>query len=280
MKNILAMAFLVFPTITFADVPLIINFQGRFSSTGTITVDFRIDDSSPAAAPYLWEQTNVSFTGAGTRYLQVDPTTPDTDPQHIELVSVPFAYRAFYADQLAGGTTVQGSLNVNGRIKDQTGNLDPVGTISLYGGSSAPAGWLLCDGSAVSRSTYAELFSVILTTFGAGNGSTTFNLPDLRQRFPMGKAASGTGSTLGGTGGAIDHAHTITSQGGLSLNTTNIDSNNQGAVGFGGDGKLVTLGGSGSTYGQPSNLTNPHNHDGATGSNNPPFVVVNYIIKY
>ena len=87
------------------------------------------------------------------------------------------------------------------------GGFVPTGTIVAYGGTSAPSGWLLCDGAAVSRNTYARLFSVLGTTYGAGDGSTTFNLPDLRQRFPLGKAASGTGSTLGATGGAIDHTH-------------------------------------------------------------------------
>jgi microcystin-dependent protein len=85
----------------------------------------------------------------------------------------------------------------------------PPGAIQMYGAASAPSGWLLCDGSAVSRTTYAALFAIISTTYGIGNGSTTFNLPDLRQRFPLGKAASGTGSTLGGTGGNIDHTHTV-----------------------------------------------------------------------
>lgn len=84
----------------------------------------------------------------------------------------------------------------------------PTGGILMYGAASAPSGFLLCNGATVSRSTYAALFAVIGTTFGAGDGSTTFGLPDLRQRFPLGVAASGTGNTLGGTGGAIDHAHT------------------------------------------------------------------------
>src|SRR5688572_23860876 len=64
-------------------------------------------------------------------------------------------------------------------------------------------GWLLCNGSQVSRVTYASLFGVIGTTHGVGDGSTTFNLPDIRGRFPLGVAASGTGSTLGATGGSI-----------------------------------------------------------------------------
>ncbi len=84
----------------------------------------------------------------------------------------------------------------------------PTGGIVAYGGTSAPSGYLMADGSLVSRTTYAALFTAIGTAFGAGDGMTTFGLPDLRQRFPLGKAASGTGSTLGETGGLIDHTHT------------------------------------------------------------------------
>lgn len=86
--------------------------------------------------------------------------------------------------------------------------LVPAGVMTPFAGSSSPAGWLLCNGAAVSRTTYAELFAAIGTAWGAGDGSTTFNLPDMRQRFPLGVAASGTGNTLGATGGAIDHTHT------------------------------------------------------------------------
>lgn len=78
-----------------------------------------------------------------------------------------------------------------------------VGTIYLFAGSSVPSGFLLCDGSAISRSTYASVFSVIGTTYGAGDGSTTFNLPDL-----TGKVVIGASSThaLGATGGEETHA--------------------------------------------------------------------------
>lgn len=55
---------------------------------------------------------------------------------------------------------------------------EKVGTIKAYGGSTAPVGWLICDGSAISRELYAELFGVIGTTYGAGDGSTTFNIPN------------------------------------------------------------------------------------------------------
>ena len=67
------------------------------------------------------------------------------------------------------------------------------GMIFAYAGASAPTGFLLCDGSAVSRTTYAGLFSLIGTTYGAGDGSTTFNVPDLRGRFAIG---AGTGQKV------------------------------------------------------------------------------------
>ena len=61
-----------------------------------------------------------------------------------------------------------------------------VGEIYMYAGSVAPSGFLLCDGSSVSRSAYAELFDVIGTNFGQGDGSTTFGIPDLRGRVIVG----------------------------------------------------------------------------------------------
>ena len=82
------------------------------------------------------------------------------------------------------------------------------GIVAPFAGASAPTGWLVCDGSAVSRTTYAALFSAIGTNWGAGDNSTTFNLPDLRARAPIGvNPASGGNSalstrTLGTNGGS------------------------------------------------------------------------------
>lgn len=84
----------------------------------------------------------------------------------------------------------------------------PTGAFLPYGAAVAPSGYLLCDGTAVSRTTFAALFAILSTAYGVGNGTTTFNVPDFRGRFPLGVATAGTGSTLGATGGAIDHVHT------------------------------------------------------------------------
>jgi microcystin-dependent protein len=70
-----------------------------------------------------------------------------------------------------------------------------VGTIIAFGGSTAPGGFLSCDGSAVSRTTYADLFTAISTTWGIGDGSTTFNLPDLRETALVGIGTRGGGVT-------------------------------------------------------------------------------------
>ena len=112
------------------------------------------------------------------------------------------------------GATGSGDKGQKGEEGPQGGGA-PVGQIVAWSGSAAslPTGYFLCDGSAVSRTTYAALFTVVGTTHGAGNGSTTFNIPDLRSRFVVGASSSG-GYSVGNTGGSADatlvsHSHTI-----------------------------------------------------------------------
>lgn len=89
--------------------------------------------------------------------------------------------------------------------------LIPPGLISSYGADVAPAGWLSCAGAAVSRTTYADLFAAIGVNYGAGDTVTTFNLPNLQDKFPLGKGS--TFATLGAVGGnndavVVSHNHT------------------------------------------------------------------------
>lgn len=94
------------------------------------------------------------------------------------------------------------------------------GLIYMYGGSTAPTGFLICDGSAISRTTYAALFNAIGTTYGAGDDSTTFNIPDLSGRVAIGSSAAHAIGTNGGeeshtllSNEIPTHSHTIPSHG-------------------------------------------------------------------
>lgn len=93
------------------------------------------------------------------------------------------------------------------------GPVIPVGIILPYVSNTAPSGWLFCYGQAVSRTTYSALFALISTTFGAGDGVTTFNVPDMRGRVPVGSDA------MGGVAASRVAAATLTSSGGAESST-------------------------------------------------------------
>lgn len=112
------------------------------------------------------------------------------------------------------------------------------GEIVAFAGSTLPTGWLWCDGSAINRSTFATLFAALGTAFGAGDGSTTFNLPDLRGRAPFGKdnmdnsegTGGGAASRLTSAGSSVDGA-TLGATGGaqnVTLDVTTMPSHNHG----------------------------------------------------
>lgn len=114
--------------------------------------------------------------------------------------------------RLAVGTNGQvltaDSSQASGVKWDNAGGGIPTGTILDYAGSSAPSGYLMCDGSAVSRTTYAALFGVIGTTYGAGDGSTTFNLPDCRGRVKVAKGSNADCDALNDNDGLGESSRT------------------------------------------------------------------------
>lgn len=144
----------------------------------------------------------------------------------------------------------------------------PVGAIQMYASATAPSCWLLCNGAAVSRTTYSNLFSVIGASYGAGDGTNTFNVPDLRQRFALGSTNS-----LGTTGGVSS----VT----LSTNQIPAHTHNMRALFSGTDQ---------STDGYPCNLQRNNNANqsypkavessggGQPHTNMPPYLIVNFII--
>lgn len=158
----------------------------------------------------------------------------------------------------------------------------PAGSVIQWAGSIAPANWLLCDGSAVSRTTYASLFAAIGVLYGSGDGTTTFNVPDLRGRVPVGKN-SGTFSTLGATGG--EEAHLLTGpESGIQAHSHAPSVIVDGYIFKYGNGTAggFSIGNTGMGGGSPSSTytgtTGPAN--ATTAHNNlQPYQVLNYIIK-
>lgn len=118
-----------------------------------------------------------------------------------------------YVDGVTSG--IQSQLNAKANSSHSHAIADtPSGSLTAYAGPSAPSGWLLCYGQAVSRTTYADLFAVIGTTYGAGDGSTTFNLPDLR-----GRVVAGVDNMGGSDAGRLDWANTPGTAGGAQTHT-------------------------------------------------------------
>ncbi len=154
----------------------------------------------------------------------------------------------------------------------------PTGSVVPFAGSTTPtSNWLICNGAAVSRTTYAALFTAIGTTYGAGDGSTTFNVPDLRGRYPLGKDNMGGTSAnrvtaavadqLGGSSGAENHTLTIAEMPAHTHSyqqpTYSLNFSGGGSNGSGGSSSVAT-GSAGS---------------GSAHNNMPPYITLNYIIK-
>ena len=122
----------------------------------------------------------------------------------------------------SGATTLNGDVTLGNASSDTitvTGTMAGVdnksgmtGEVRMWSGSSAPTGWLLCDGAAVSRSTYSALFAITGTAYGVGNGSSTFNVPDMKGRTPVG-VGTGAGDGAEDTdGGAVPAGTALTAR--------------------------------------------------------------------
>lgn len=162
----------------------------------------------------------------------------------------------------------------------------PAGSLLPYAGTSAPSGYLLCDGRAVSRTTYANLFAVIGTAYGNGDGSTTFNLPDLRGRFLRGvsgtsgndpDASSRTAISGGNTGNNIGSYQSDD----FKSHTHNMQAANATAGSGVAAGSTLANAGSAYTVGGTPTLTPMYSTVTSTGGSEtrPVNVYVNYIIK-
>jgi microcystin-dependent protein len=159
----------------------------------------------------------------------------------------------------------------------------PSGSILIFAGTTAPTGWLLCDGSAVTRTRYSVLFGVIGTTFGAGDTTTTFNVPDLRQKTVVGVGTNTTNNyALGGTGGEENHTLTVNE---IPAHTHEITDPGHfhGQGGTSGGAVLVGSGANkadqSNTASAVTNITINNAGGGAAHNNMQPYLALNYIIK-
>ena len=229
---------------------------------------------------------NVNLTATSTELNILDGATlSTTELNYVDGVTsaiqtqidtkAPIASPTFTGTVVLPSTTSIGNVTsteigyvdgVTSSIQTQFTNNTPVGVVNMWVTSTAPTGWLLCNGSAVSRTTYSALFAVIGTTYGAGDTTTTFNLPDLLGRVPMG-AGAGTGLTSRTLGtelgvesvtltsaqsGSPSHDHGVTSVGGGAHTAS-------GSISTGSHGHTLTMDYSG---------TASHDH-AISGASNP-----------
>lgn len=183
-----------------------------------------------------------------------------------------------------------------GLVKDAT----PVGVVVPYAGTTAPSKWAFCFGQALSRTGNADLFAAIGTTFGAGDGSTTFNVPDCRGRVSAGKDDMGgtsadrltspiNGDVLGATGGSQSHTLTVTEMpshnhggstgaaGSFLQTITNLLRNGFGSLSLPGGG---LVGFDNPTVSAPDHVHSIASQGGGAAHNNvQPTIIFNKIIK-
>ena len=182
----------------------------------------------------------------------------------------------------------------------------PSGSLFMWPTGTAPTGYLLCNGTAVDRTTYATLFGVIGTTFGAGNGSTTFNLPDYRDRMPIGAGTTYSAASSGGNKDAIvvSHSHSASTASAGShehylTNNTLVASSGQAIVdvtsgnyiaarttgntdyayAFRATGNAANIGRSSSAGSHSHTVTVNSAGSSATNANLPPYLGIYFIIK-
>ena len=160
---------------------------------------FRIDCflAAPLASTYQVKIDGVSVTtvtGATTDYELGIISVLGTDLHACDECGIKNITLVTETNMYVGRTALDQALQ---DVKGYADDLLPIGSYIQFAGSQAPAGFLVCNGGEISRTTYSALFDVIGTTYGSGDGSTTFNLPNLTDRFLQGSTTSGTVKNAG-----------------------------------------------------------------------------------
>ena len=157
--------------------------------------------------------------------------------------------------------------------KGNPGDMAPVGSIYLWGSNTIPEGYLLCNGQAISRTEYSDLFAILGTSYGSGDGSSTFNLPDYRDKFALG---AGGDVDLAEIGGEKEVTLTIDEMPAHTHPVKDRVYNVQFGRNDGGNGSRNPIGGTGLSHG----VVEASSVGGGQAHNNmPPFIAMNFIIK-
>ena len=218
-------------------------------TSAVITNPSGTEPSSPSLGQ-LWQDTSTTPDELkmydGSNWVRVDPqgiTQTAGDARYLQITTASTTYLALAGGTLTGDLTLSGAPTTNNMaatkkyVDDEIAGIDtsdptPSGTIIYTARTTAPTGYLKANGAAVSRTTYADLFTAIGTIYGSGDGSTTFNVPDLRGEFVRGFDDSrgiDSGRTLGSAQAGMvgPHNHTINDPG--HSHSVNINVYQQGA---------------------------------------------------
>lgn len=174
------------------------------------------------------------------------------------------------------------NVNSSGVVSGYNGGTI-TGELKMWPTAAAPAGYLLCNGALVSRTTYADLFAIIGTTYGAGDNTTTFGLPNFNDRMPIGAGVTYSANTTGGSKDAItvSHTHTATDAGhthGYAVWFDAAGSHTQ----YGSDGgqPYSSAGGaSKTTVSSAASISVASAGASGTNANLPPYIGVHFIIR-
>lgn len=270
-----------------------------------------------AGTAYLTQSAQVGPNETTQRALRISSSPTYAGPmlESIKGVTTTALLDAAGNLTLSGDLVVSGNVSIAGSVPTHThndsaqgGRVIPAGALMPYAGTTAiPEGWLLCDGQTVSRSTYADLFAAIGATYGSGDGSTTFQVPNLKGRVPVGSdSGQSEFSSLGQTGGSkssvASHSHGVShthagSTGSMSANSTHAHTYPVGGSGSSGAiSSQVVHASSNVTAGATPNVSNAsteHTHTFSTGEpseptsssagtasgNLQPYLTVSYLIK-
>lgn len=160
-----------------------------------------------------------------------------------------------------------------------SGDTLPIGSITGYPSDNIPDNWLLCDGSEISREEYSELFEAIGTLYGEGDGFTTFNIPNIKGKAPVGKDENDTDfDTIGKTGGEKEHTLTESEIPSMDVHMTKNSWYDRGGLENGGANNRRVVAG-GATGGDTGYIIGTVNGGDQAHNNMPPYIITNYIIK-